>query len=575
MVSAMPRRRKPHHHEVRYLTYDPATPFADQLALYLRLSDDDPDSVSIEHQEERGTSWAKRNGKTIVAIYVDWRTGRDPNRLAMHQLCEDAREKRHSGVVFWDDTRLHRGVFGAYPIVHLHSALPKYTFTGTAKPYDIGKIGYHAQQGLDELENTRRRSMEERRVRAANGEWVSGMKPYWLSRDPETKEPRIDAERAAAFMHALLMYAAPTGSAAAACQWLTLNAPPAARRSAPRTWSNQRLVKALRNPALWGDLPYARGVDEVDHVDGIDIVRRRVENPEQVAFKVPPLIHKNRLERTECELAVGCERDLRPTGEDLEQLIRQRNGKHGGRPWSVSHPLRTIPLMCACGWRVRWTVQRSRGADSERVYLYVDCSKSMAKGRSLVNGEGCSMHAIPVGAQLPRAQGGGLKPKMQPLWPRVRAELIRLLQDPTALIEDQRQQVLAEQEVVARSVAEEANMLAEIDAKLEVLQQRQHRLYLDYSRDDIDQAHYRYEKAIIENERQSHEQRKRLLLTQRQIVQRADRAAEDLTHALARLSKIELDLLTDDQWMRLLPHLVEVVTLDLDGGFTIRWHRPS
>jgi len=569
----MPRKRMPHRHDVRSVVFDPSIPLVDQLALYCRLSDDDPTSVSIEHQIERGETYAKRLGKTVVAIYIDWRTGKDPDRLALRQLCQDALAKRHAGVIFWDGTRLHRGIWGAYPIVRLHAALPKYTFDATAGKYDIEKIGYAAQQGLDELENTRRRSMEERRVRAGNGEWMAGMKPYWLRRNPETKLPVIDEERAAVFLEAIKMYAEPTGSCRVVCDWLTETAPPALQKNATRVWSSQRFRALLRNPALWGDLPYARGMDEIEHVDGIDIIRKRVDNPEQVPFRVPPLIHKNELERTECELRGGCERDQYPTGGELDQLVAQRNGKHGGRPWSIEHPLRHIPLLCVCGWRVRWTHRRSK--NGERDYLYIDCAARMAKGRTMVHGTTCGLPSMPVEPSPPRTQGGGRPARNGAVWPRVRDKLVVALRDPAALIEDQRREVLAEQAIEIKSVAEEAQALEEIEVALVELQRREDRLYEDYARDDIDRDLYRRQKAVIENDRQSQQQRKHHILAQQLVVKHADQAAQDLQHALRRVSAMDPARFPDNLWTKILPELVETITLDVDGEPTIRWRRPA
>jgi DNA invertase Pin-like site-specific DNA recombinase len=568
------RRRKPHAHEVRYLSFDPSTPFADQLALYARLSGDDPESVSIEHQIERGETWATRHHKAIVAIYTDIRTGKDPDRLALRQLCLDAQAKRHSGVIFWDDTRLHRGLVGAYPIVRLHAALPKYTFDGTAKKYDIDRIGYAAQQGLDELENTRRRSMEERRVRAANGEWMAGMKPYWLDRDPKTKKPVVAPDRAAAFLAALQIYAAPSGSAREAAQFLTENAPLDPKRNATKAWTSQRFRKLLQNPALWGSLPYARTFEETEHVDGLDIVRKRVDNPEQVPFNVPPLVHENDLERTQCELTGGCERDQYPTGFALSELITERDGKNGGRPWSVSHPLRGVRMLCGCGWRVRWVVRTTK---TERVYLYVDCAARVAKGRTLVSDKACGLRNIPVEApsQQPRPQGGGRASRVSALWPRVQAKLVDELRDPDALVEKQRRLILAEQDIETRSVAEEARLLEEIDAALETLSGREDRLYQDYARDDIDRDLYRRQKSVIENERQGHQQRKHEILAQRLAVTQAERAAGSLQHALRRVSVMDPARFPNELWTKILPDLVETIVLDAEGEPTVNWRRPS
>src|SRR5262252_2092575 len=98
----MPRSRKPHRHEVIYLPAADDVPLARQRAIYTRLSDDDPDSVSHAHQDDRAQDYARSHGYVVTAVYRDWRTGLDPDRLAFRQLVEDAHAGLHGGVIFYD-----------------------------------------------------------------------------------------------------------------------------------------------------------------------------------------------------------------------------------------------------------------------------------------------------------------------------------------------------------------------------------------------------------------------------------------------------------------------------------------
>lgn len=566
----MSRRRKPHHHEIRLLPFDPSVAFRDMLGLYCRLSDDDPKAVSIEHQIQVGMQHAAQHGKTIVAIYIDWRTGFDPDRLALRQLIEDAHAKKHSGVLFYDHYRFHRGVTGAYPIVMLHTQLPEYTFLAARDGYNIDQVGIWAGISGMEAETTRRRSMEQRRTRAEKGQWMAGMKPYWLDRDANLQAV-VATERAAAFLHALQLYVEPTGSAREACAWLSAYAPLDPKRGARKEWTSQRFRNLLRNPALWGELPYARGLDVKDRVDGHFVIRKRVDNPARVTFTVPPLIHRSELERTQCRLGGGCQRDEYPAGDTLTALIKQRDGKQGGRPYEVEHPLRHITLLCACGWRVRWNVRRS-GA---RSYLYVACAARWARGRTLTDSHvPCGMPHLPVNTAVKRTQGGGT-PSRVGVWQRTRQCLIDALRDPVGLAEEQRRQVLAEQQVEARNLAEEAQMLDTLDETLAELDERENRLYERYDARGISKNVYETQTARIAGTRRETEERKRQLLAQRLIVQRAEQAAQDLSQALAELGDIDAASFSDNEWARILPDLVEAVVLDVDGDPTIRWHRPS
>ena len=567
----MPRRRKPHRHEVRYLPFDPATPFSKLRALYCRLSDDDAKSVSIEHQIQAGITYAEERGLVIAAVYIDWRTGLDADRLALKRLIEDAHNRKHPGVIIYDHYRFHRGVTGAYPVVMLHMQLPEYTFEATRDGYDIANIGIWAGISGMELETTRRRSMEQRRTRAEKGQWMAGMKPYWLDRNPKTLEAVINAERAAVFLQALTMYAQPTGTARDACSWLTQNAPIDPKAGASREWSSQRFRNLLRNSALWGDLPYARGLDVKDRVDGRQVIRKRIRNPQAVPFRVQPLIHKDELERAQCRLEGGCHLDVYPSGATLDDLIKTRDGKAGGRPYALEHPLRHVSLLCACGWRVRWAVRR-RG---ERKWVYVACAAKLAKARTAPHVNPCGMGHLPVDAAEKRQQGGGRPSRTGAVWPKVRSRLIEALRDPTALAEDQRRQVLAEQEVEARDVAEESRLLSELDAALDDLDARENRLYTRYDNGDISKNVYDRQAAEIGGERREREERKRQLLAQRLLVQRAEQAVQNLSTALGEIAGDDPSVFTDQDWSEILPDLVDSITLNLDGEPAIRWHRPA
>jgi len=566
------RRPKPQVHEVRILDVPSDTPFARLRALYARLSDrnDDPDSVSIPEQIDAITAYAARHNLVISMIYIDWRTGRDPDRVALNALVEDAKNGKHPGVIFYDETRLHRELVGAFPVITLHHQKPEYLFESTDGDYDIEEVGQRSERAGKELRNTRRRSMEQRRKRTRLGQWVAGMKPYWLDRDRRTRQPILAEDRKQAFLAALMIYAAPTGSAKTAAEYLTRNAPLDPRLNASPTWTTQRFKNLLRNPYLWGDGSYARGQDVTERIEGrwAPVIRKRVANPHAVPLQVPALVHKNDLERTECLLSGGCEIDDYPTGEALDALIASRDGKAGGRPYTVEHPLRHTNLLCACGWRVNWHVRRQ----GEREYVYVGCAARMARGRSALNHEPCGMQTMPVDDRSgPRPQGGGRRSRTGAVWPKVRQALIEALSDPDGLVEQQRQRVLAEQEVQARTEAEEALLLAELDQTLRALDDQDDRAYRRLDDGEIQKPVYDREVARIDNARRTAEAEKRQILAQRLIVQRADVAGARLGMVLQKLGNVAL--YTDQDWSEILPDLVESIVLDLDGNPAINWRQ--
>ena len=322
----MPRLKKPHRFDIVDLPFDPETPYALRRAGYSRLSDDDPTSVSHDVQEQDELAWAARQNPPLVVVrfYRDWRTGFDPNRRAYRQLFADAHKGEHTGVLVWDDTRFHRGITGAWPAVEFHRELPTYRIDGVSKPYDIENVGIWAQMSGNEAQNTRRRSITQRRERASRGQWVAGKRPYWLERDDQ-RHPYVVAERAAYVLEAIRRYAAGERLGLIA-QWMTAEAPHAPKRQTQK-WTMDRVREMFRHPALWGRLDFSRFKIETERRNGEAFQVRRVENPEAVPMTCPPLIHATDLERAECVALGGCERDVHTTGTQLDELIKSSNAR--------------------------------------------------------------------------------------------------------------------------------------------------------------------------------------------------------------------------------------------------------
>jgi hypothetical protein len=307
----------------------------------------------------------------------------------------------------------------------------------------------------------------------------------------------------------------------------------------------------------------------IDYDGLMACARGEMFGPGNAQLPAPPMLLFDRIVHMDDN--GGQHGPFHPAGDTISTLIKQRDGKHGGRPYEIDHPLRRIAVLCACGWRVRWNMKRS----GDLGYLYLACAARMAKGRTLTDGhEPCGMSSLPVATAARRPQGGGT-PSRIGVWPRVRDCLVEALHDPVGLAEEQRRQVLAEQEVEARSLAEEARLLDELDQALAELDERENRLYDRYDRKEISKNVYATQTARIASARRETEERKRQLLAQQLIVQRAEQAAQDLSQALAELGDIDPASLSDDEWTCILPDLVEAVVLNLDGDPVIRWHRPS
>lgn len=550
----MPKSKRPHPHEVVYSPADDrALPLTRQLALYTRLSDDDADSVSHAHQEQVARAWADQHGYVIVATYRDWRTGFDPNRRALAQFIEDAHAGKHGGVVVYDHYRFHRGVTGAYPVVILHNQIPAYSFHAAAGSYDVDHIGIWAGISGLEAATTRRRSTEQRRYRASLGQLVSGKWPYWLERDPASRRPIVVHNRSAALLEAITMYTNGT-RIRLVVGWLNEHAPPGGKA---RCWTSQRFRKALRNPALYGRLDYARQLPMTERRNGELVTVGYTSNPDAIRLEVPALVHRTELERTECRIAGGCDRDDYPAADTLDMLITSNGGRAAGRPYVFPHPLRRR-VVCACGWRMVYAPNHYRGRELKSGMLV--CGRTRARGNSLANDYPvCPTYRVAVG----------------PLWEQVRAQFISAVRDPERLIREIEAAILAEAAGHAVDLEDEATALDALTARLLDIDAAENRLYERWDAKQITSAIYDGQLARLELERREAEQTKRQILDRRQVLLRVARGTTVLREMLNAAEALPLDAFTPGEWTTLFDALVADVVLDSDRRVKLRWRQSS
>lgn len=548
----MPRVKSAHHHEVTLLPFDPETPFERRVALYSRLSDDDEESVSHDVQDNDGLAWCRQHNLVPVKIYRDWRTGQDPNRIAWRRMFEDAHKGEHSGVVFYDHTRFHRGVHGAYPAALFHRELPSYRFTATAGVYDIEQVALLAFMSGQEIENTRRRSMSQRAERTRRGQWMAGKKPYWLEREPKTRLAYVVAERAAYVLEAIDRYTLGERLGTIA-QWLTKNAPAAPGRTS--MWTTARVRNMFRNTALWGRLDYGRVKVETERRNGEVFVIGRSVNPEAIPLTVPPLIHATDLERAECVALGGCDRDAHITGAALDTLITSNNVNHSGRVGRTVHPLRRR-VVCACGWRMGFRAKTYKS--TVRDYGYLQCTRQHQRG-------------ITISADVPDCPNEGIGTRT--LWPAVRDLFMAAVRQPDAVIAAVEADILSAAAQEARTAAEDAAILAEATAALAGLLEREETLYTDWRGGDISKAVYDRQRSLIAHKRLEHEEAKRRVLDRRRILETAAAATGALREGLAEAAELPLDDLSWEHWTGLFERLVQDVVLDAAGTPSLRWRR--
>jgi DNA invertase Pin-like site-specific DNA recombinase len=553
----MPRRKRPHRFEVIHLDPPPGIPATHHRALYTRLSDDDPESVSHAQQEARARAFADAHGLAITAIYRDWRTGFDPNRLAFKQLADDAHHGLHAGVLFDVPDRLYRGITGVAPVLALRQQLPAYRFDAASAAFNIDDTAVWAALSQHEVTQTRRRSIEQSRHRAALGELVQGRRPYWIERDPGTHRPVVVPERARAVLDAIDQYAAgvPIGQVA---RWMSAHAP--AGGHTPH-WSEQRLRRTFRHPALGGDLPFARTLVITERRAGELFVVGRGVRDDAVPLQVEPLLHRTELERAECEARGGCPRDTHVAMDTLDELIRANRRRQSGRPATVPHPLRRR-VVCACGWRMTYqprvypsSAYRKRGPQSFGTLL---CIRTTERGRSVVR-------------EYPRCPTWRLPTRR--LWPLVQQQFIAAVRDPDRVIAEVEAAILQGTSAQARSQADEAAALDQLQAQLARLDDEEYELYRDWKAGDVSRAVYDRERARLDSARRGAEHAKRQLLDRRTILQRASGATASLRQGLVEAGRLDFDTLTLEQWTELFDALISDVVLDEQGNPRLRWRQ--
>lgn len=404
-----------------------------------------------------------------------------------------------------------------------------------------------------EADTTRRRSIEQRRHRAQRGQWMAGNKPYWLEREPLTKAAVIVPERATAVLDAIKLYARGMHMRQVAA-WMNEHAPAASGRT--ERWSASRLRNAFRNPALWGELDYARSKVEVEWLGDEQVVVGRGINPDAIPFKVPSLIHKTAVERLECETAGGCERDAYPSGKELDELITGNLRQASGRPGRLEHPLRQR-VVCPCGWRMSFRAKTYRGRVYD--YGYLTCARTKQRGLSVVKD------------YPPCVLGPGVSTRA--LWPKTRAMFLAAVADPDEVIRQVERNLLAAVATEIRSQAEDALLLAQIAETLARLDAQEVRLYKNWDAGDITRVVYKGMISELADERRTAEEAKRQVLSRQRVLEQAAVATSVLRVALVGLDAEMLEAQSLAEWAQLFDRLVMNVYLDEAGDPRIEWRR--
>ena len=561
----MPRRKQPKPHEIVHLPCDPSVPFEHRKALYTRLSDDDLDKVSHTSQQNeiRLTFGLKQTlpspelegdlsveglghpgvdrGYVIVAIYRDWQTGVDPKREGLRQLVKDAHTREHSGVLFRDDDRLFRGVVGGMPVAELHNDLPEYTFEAALGVFSIDDFAIHAYMSGKEREKTRQRTMNGRRMRAAQGTAVHSKLPWWLVRGEDGKIAEV-TERSGIVREAIQRFVK-GDRLGLVVDWVNGVTPEDDR------WAGSRLRNAFRNPALYGRLDYGRSLEiKEKRGDEVFVVARKI-NPKAVEFQVPALMHQTEHQRNQCRTSGGCSLDELVAFDTLNQLIQQRNLRAGATVHTGAHPLRRR-VVCPCDWRMAYMPKVYKGI--EKPYGYLRCVREHGRGQAVVK----DYPACPIGWI-----------RTTEVWPKVQAAFIDAVRHPDCVVHEVEAQILAEVDELVRKVGS----VEEMAQKLLDLDGRENRLYERYDKGEVSQVVYDGQRTRIEAERRELAETRRLLLDRQIMLDRFAAGTRDLRQHLQDAQDLPFETLTLEQWTRLFDGIVQDVVLDAQGSPSLRW----
>jgi DNA invertase Pin-like site-specific DNA recombinase len=311
--------------------------------------------ISLPAQIELCVEFGSKHGWQHVGTYWDIATGVSAERTAYREAIRRGHEGRFDVIVCWKQDRVFRGMSGAAPLVallHERSEIQVRVVEGSMRR---NLIGLYAIMTAFERDNLIDRIKFGHRTRARSGMLTANFNPYWLAKKDDGR-PILDPDRAPWMIRLIHDYVAGINTADIQ-KYMRHEAPSANGSGKPSQWTRAAINSNLSHSALYGDLQYGRyRFNECrDQRSGAVFMQRSTKTAEEqiddpiVTIPVPPLIHKDALERLACP---GCERDSLPTYADI-QGAKARRRTFETRPLKYDWPLRGKVFCWKCGTQMQ------------------------------------------------------------------------------------------------------------------------------------------------------------------------------------------------------------------------------
>ncbi len=240
-----------------------------RVAIVTRISTDEVNQpYSLEAQAKGLEAFvASQPGQTITHRFVDQASGATLERPGLQAALEAARAREFDVLLVYRIDRLTRSIVGLMTIVEeLDEA--GVALRSATEPIDThGPVGRMLLQLLGIFAEFERGLLIDRITKgferkAARGEWLGGPGPYGYALDSATKTLVPESHEAAIVQAIFAKYVEERYGATALANWLNDTGQ---RSRYDRLWSNQTVLRVLRNPVYLGKIAHGGDLHDGKH----------------------------------------------------------------------------------------------------------------------------------------------------------------------------------------------------------------------------------------------------------------------------------------------------------------------
>jgi len=249
-------------------------PRGTRVAVVTRISTDEVNQpYSLEAQAKGLEAFvASQPGHTITHRFVDQASGATLERPGLQAALAAAKAGEFDVLLVYRIDRISRSIVGLMTIVETLDAAGVALRSAT-EPIDTqGPVGRMLLQLLGIFAEFERGLLIDRITKgferkAARGEWLGGPGPYGYALDSATKTLVADPDEAAIVQAIFAKYVEERYGATALANWLN----DTGRRSRNgKLWSNQTVLRVLRNPVYLGKIAHGDDLHEGKHDPIVD-----------------------------------------------------------------------------------------------------------------------------------------------------------------------------------------------------------------------------------------------------------------------------------------------------------------